>query len=76
MKLIKVFFLIVFILCCELTSAQQRFKIENGSFLIVGKRTQLICGEMHSSRILERPFEKNKSNGIKYHIYLRFGEFS
>ena len=44
MKLIKVFFLIVFILCCELTSAQQRFKIENGSFLIVGKRTQLICG--------------------------------
>ena len=27
------------------------FKIENGSFLIVGKRTQLICGEMHYSRI-------------------------
>lgn len=51
MKLIKVFFLIVFILCCELTSAQQRFKIENGSFLIVGKRTQLICGEMHYSCI-------------------------
>ena len=26
-------------------------KIENGSFLIVGKRTQLICGEMHYSCI-------------------------
>lgn len=51
MKLIKVFFLIVFILCCELTSAQQRFKIENGSFLIVGKRTQLICGEMALIRV-------------------------
>ena len=51
MKLVKAFFLIIFALCCGLISAQQRFKIENGSFLIDGKRTQLICGEIHYSRI-------------------------
>lgn len=38
-------------LICVSLSAEERFKIENGKFLIDGKQTQLICGEMHYSRI-------------------------
>lgn len=51
MRLIKFYFLLLFIICFKTLLGQQNFKIENGSFQLNGKEIQLICGEMHYTRI-------------------------
>lgn len=45
------FLLFLAIISCASLFSQQRFEIKDGAFMLDGKNTQLICGEMHYPRI-------------------------